>query len=263
MRGEAFSIVAAVLLVSQPASAQLQPHRAEYALRLGSAANAPRIGTAVQDIALDCSGWHIKRDLSSEIAFTPSLKVSIASKLDGEEPSDGSAFRYRAVQIENGAHRDTHGTVEHAGNEIRAEIISAVGPEQLVLPPPTLMPVAAIGRLVEQLRAEAAFSPTLMFSAEAMGDVFQIDVRQVGSESLRAAPRWLDPVAVPAAQSWPVLMTFKRAREENPKALFSIRAQLFNTGVLDRLTVDAGIATVTADLQALEMHKVPDCPESR
>ena len=32
-------------------AAQVQPHRAEYALRLGAAANAPRIGTAVHDLS--------------------------------------------------------------------------------------------------------------------------------------------------------------------------------------------------------------------
>ena len=63
----------------------MQPHRAEYALRLGVAANAPRIGTAVQDLTLDCAGWRLKRDINTEIALTPSWKISLASKLDGEE----------------------------------------------------------------------------------------------------------------------------------------------------------------------------------
>lgn len=249
------------LVVASPAWAQLQPHRAEYALRLGTAANAPRIGTAVQDISLDCSGWHIKRDLSSEIAFTPSLKVSLASRLDGEEPSDGSAFRYRTVQIQNGNQRDTHGEVQRSGGETRAEIVSPAGPEKLILPPPTLMPVAAVGQLVERLKERAASAPTLMFSAEAMGDVFRVDVQEISVHALRAAPRSLEPVPVPASQFWPIMMTFRHARDENQKPLFSIKAKLFGTGVLDRLTVDAGIATVTADLQSLEMHKAPACPE--
>ncbi len=248
-----------VLLVPHWVRAQMQPHRAEYSLRLGTAANAPRIGTAIQDIALDCSGWHIKRDLSSEIAFTPSLKVNLASKLDGEEPRDGSTFRYRAVQIENGTERKTRGEVQRTDGETRAEIVSAVGPEQRILPAPTLMPVAALSQVVDQLRTRAASLPTLMFSAEAMGDVFRIDVQEVDSDSLRAAPRALEPVIVPATQSWPVLMTFRRAREDNQKPLFSMRAKLFNSGVLDRLTIDAGVVTVTADLQTLEMHKAPAC----
>ena len=36
----------------------------------------------------------------------------------------------------------------------------------------------------------------------------------------------------------------------------------FENGVLDRLTIDTGLVTVTADLQALEMRPVPTCPRS-
>ena len=55
------ALAVAALLVPGLARAQMQPHHAEYSLRLGTALNAPRIGTAVQDIALDCTGWRIRR----------------------------------------------------------------------------------------------------------------------------------------------------------------------------------------------------------
>src|SRR5579872_4996923 len=87
----------AVLLMPQAAWAQLQPHRAEYIVRLGTAANAPRVGRLLQDITLDCKGWHIRRDFQSEIALTPSLKVSLAAQLDGEESRDGEGFLYRTA----------------------------------------------------------------------------------------------------------------------------------------------------------------------
>jgi len=37
---------------------------------------------------------------------------------------------------------------------------------------------------------------------------------------------------------------------------------VFDNGVLDRLTVETGLVTVTADLQALEMRPLPNCPRS-
>ena len=62
-------LLAALAALGPPcAYAQMQPHRAEYALRLGTAANAPRIGSAVQDLSQDCGGWHLKRDITTEIA---------------------------------------------------------------------------------------------------------------------------------------------------------------------------------------------------
>jgi hypothetical protein len=262
MRGGACFFVVAALLAPPAASAQMQPHRAEYALRLGTAANAPRIGTAVQDITLDCNGWHITRDVSSEIAFTPSLKVNLASRLDGDEARGGDAFRYHTVQTQNGSARDTRGKVQRADGETRAEIVSSGGSEQVILPPPTLMPVATLSHLIDRLSAKAAMAPTLLFGAEAMGDVFQVEVTEIDGDTLRAAPPALKPVAVPAARFWPLLMTFTRALDQAQKPLFSVRAMLFSSGVLDRLTVDNGVATVTADLQALEMHKAPVCSGS-
>ena len=54
--GLALALAAAALLLAGPASAQIRPHRAEYTLRLGTALNATRIGTIVQNIARKCDG---------------------------------------------------------------------------------------------------------------------------------------------------------------------------------------------------------------
>ena len=97
-----------------PAVAQMQPHRAEYQLRLGPAANAPRIGTAVQDLSRDCAGWHLKRDITTEIALTSAWKISVASRLDAQESLRGSALRFRTLTVQNGAERETRGRIERS-----------------------------------------------------------------------------------------------------------------------------------------------------
>src|SRR6201999_4183002 len=136
-------VLAGAVLAPGLAGAQVQPHRAEYALRLGLAPNAPRIGTAVQDLSLDCSGWHLKRNIKTEIALTAAWKMSLASRLDGQEPKSGNAFRYNTVQVQNGSEREFKGRVQRQGGELKAEIAQAGGPpNQFVLPPLTLMPVA-------------------------------------------------------------------------------------------------------------------------
>jgi hypothetical protein len=249
-------------LVPHLAWAQMQPHRAEYALRLGTAANAPRIGTAIQDITLDCTGWHIKRDISAEISLTSSWKISVASKLDGEEPRGGTGFQYRTVQIQNGAEQETRGKIRRGDGEFHADIVSPAGPNEFTLPSQTLMPVAAIGHLVDRLRAKAASFPALMFDAEVVGDAFLVDVRELDPDKLRHAPPADKPVKVPAERSWPVLMTFTRGRQQDQNPLFSVSAEIFDSGVLDRLTVDTGPFKLAADLQSLEMHKAPTCPGS-
>ena len=254
-------LAAACLLSPTLAEAQVQPHRAEYALRLGAAINAPRIGTAVQDLSLDCAGWHLKRDINTAIALTTTWNLNLASKLDAEEQRGGNALRYRVVQNQNGSERETRGKVQRAGSELRAEIVSTSGPAQFVLPPPTLMPVAAINHMIERLRAGAADFPALAFDAEVISDAFLVDVSQLDPGVLRGTRPSDRPVAVPG-KSWPVLMTFTRAREQAQKPLFTVSTQVFDSGVLDHLTVETGLVTITADLQSLEMRAPPVCPRS-
>ncbi len=243
------------------AGAQMLPHHAEYALRLGIAANAPRVGTAIEDLTQDCGSWHLKRDIRTEIAITTSWKLSLVSRLDGEERRDGSDFRFRTVQSQNGAEHVLRGRVRRTPKDVRADIDYPSGPQQLVLPPPTLMPVAALNKVIERLRAGAASFPTMTFDAEVIGDAFLVDVDQLDPGVLRSPPPGEPPVAVPG-HSWPVFMSFTRGRDQQQRPLFTLKAQLFDSGILDRLTVETGLVTVTADLTALEVRKPPACPRS-
>ena len=255
-------LAGACLLAPSLAQAQVQPHHAEYSLRLGTTPDAPRIGTAVQDLSLDCAGWHLRRDITTEIVLTSSLSFNIASKLDAEERRGGNVLRYRLLQNQNGNERETRGRIERVGDELRAEIVSANGrPAQFMLPPSTLMPVAAIDHLIARLRAGAAAFPALAFDAEVIGDAFLVDVDQLDPGVVRSTRPGDPTVAVPG-KSWPVLMTFTRGRTQQQRPLFTVSAQVFESGVLDHLTVDTGLVTVTADLQSLEMRKPPVCPRS-
>jgi hypothetical protein len=246
-------LAAACLLWPCLAEAQVQPHRAEYALR---------IGTAVQDLSLDCTGWHLQRDITTEIALTTSWKLNVASKLDAEEQRGGNALRYRILQNQNGNERETRGRVQRVGRELRAEIVSPNSPPaQFLLPAPTLMPVAAIDHMIERLRAGIDAFPALAFDAEVIGDAFLVDVSQLDSGAVRGTRPADRLVAVPGT-SWPVFMTFTRGRDQQQKPLFTVSTQVFETGVLDHLTVETGLVSITADLQSLEMRKAPVCPRS-
>ena len=241
--------------------AQLQPHRAEYALRLGVAANAGRIGTAINDLSQDCAGWRLKRDIRTEIALTSSWRINLSSKFDAEETR--AALRYNTVQVQNGSQREMKGRVQRRSGEMRAEIVLGDGPpQQIVLPPPTLLPVAAIDHLIERLKANAASFPALMFDGEVISDAFLVDVTEQDRATLRGARPGDRPVARPGGHSWPVFMSFTRGRQQDQRPLFSVQALVYETGVVDRLTVETGLVSVTADLEALEMRPAPVCPRS-
>jgi hypothetical protein len=249
---------AGVLLLAQGASAQVQPHRAEYILRLGAAVNAPRVGTATQDLSLDCAGWHLKRDVKGEVPISATWKFNVASALESDEGRSGDDLRYRSLQVQNGAEREVRGKVQRADGELRAESTSPDGPAHVQLPTLTRMPIASISYIIGRLRAGSTSFATLSFDAQASGDTFRVAVAQVEESALRRRPPSEKPIVV-QGQSWPVQMSFTRGGKEQQKPLFAFSARLFESGVLDHVTVDADVVTVAADLRVLEMRPSPSC----
>ena len=256
MRSLTCLLSAGVLLFAQNVSAQMQPHRADYVLRLGTAINAPRVGTATQDLTLDCGAWHLKRDVKGEVPISATWKFDVASTLISDEARSGDDLHYQARQVQNGTEREVNGTVQRAGGELRAESQSSDGSAHVLLPTVTRMPVASIGYVIDKLRAGQATFSMQSFDAQGSGEAFRVDVAQTVDSALRRRPPSEEPVDV-AGRSWPVQMRFMRGGKDKP--VFSMTARLFEFGVLDRVTVDADVVTIAADLKTLEMHPPPSC----
>lgn len=258
----AFALAAAAALLAPGlAGAQMKPHRAEYTLRLGAALNATRIGTLVQDIALECDGWRIRRELSIDASLTPSLKVSVTSRLEGEEPR-GNDFTWRAAQVLNGAERDVRGTVGREAGALRLDRTTPDGPEQSILPSLTMMPVAAVDYLVRRLAGGSEALPLLLFVPEAERGAFLLDVKRSTNATALPTPPSQRRVEVPGARSWAFTTTVARAGQHDGKPLLALRGRLFDSGILDGFVVDAGVVTVAAHLRDLQMRDAPTCPGS-
>ncbi|WP_422003270.1 EipB family protein [Reyranella sp.] len=241
------------------AQAELRPYRAEYSLRLGTAANATRVGKAVQDVTLECDGWHFRRDVRAEVALTPSLQIKVLLRTSGEEDRAGDMLSYRSLLSVNGAERKTEGEVRRDGEALRATVETPEGIDRSVLPGGTLLPVAAIASLVDRLAAGDTSFPLSMFTPDGAGKAIEFEVRKAEADTLQATPPAEKRIAVPAERSWPVAVTILRVGGQEQKPPISVRAQVFDNGVIDRLAIDAGVVTVTAYLRALEMHDVPAC----
>jgi hypothetical protein len=255
------AVAAAALLIAGPAGAQMQPHRAEYTLRLGTALNATRIGTIVQDIARECDGWRIRRELLVDASLTPSFKVSFTSRLEGEEPR-GNDFTWRSVQVLNGAEREVRGTAERELGAWRVGRTTPDGLQHSALPSFTLMPVTAVDYLVRRLARGSESFPLLLFVAEAEGGAFRLDVKRVATGAADTTPPSQRRVEVPGTQSWPFSMAVTRAGQPDAKPIVTLRGRLFDSGIMDGLVADAGVVTVSAHLRDLQMRKAPTCPGS-
>ena len=218
-------VLAGAVLAPGLAGAQVQPHRAEYALRLGIGGQRaahrhgrPRSVAGLRRLASQAR--HQDRDRAHGL-------VEDEPRLQARRP--GAEERQRLPLSAPCRSRTAASASSRAGCSARAASSGprssrpAAPPNQFVLPPPTLMPVAAIDHLIERLRAKAANFPALMFDAEVMGDAFLIEVTEQERGQLRAARPADKPVAAPTGKSWPVFMTFTRGRQQDPRPLFTRR----------------------------------------
>lgn len=260
LRRFATCLISLSLLGTPALAADLAPHRAEYVIRLGTAINGVQIGTARQRLTFDCRFWRIERDVSFAFVLTAMLRYSTDSKLRGEETIGGSAFTYQLERRINEYPEHITGKATSSRVGGTAEIRLPARTIDFAMPGGTALPVAAIGTAIDRLKAgQTAFSFAL-FDPEVTSDVMTVDGGIASPDMLRP-PRADSPAGEVNTQAWPVTLAFSRTRFGG-RPLFTLSMVLYDTGVMDRITVSAGLVTAGADLVSLAMEPRPDCPLS-
>src|SRR5262249_34390059 len=151
-----------------------------------------------------------------EVPISSTWKFTVASTIDSEERHSGDGLRYRSLQVQNGTEREVRGKVERADGELRAEIMSPEGPAQVLLPTPTLMPIASMNHTIDKLRAGSTSFLTLAFDAQGTGEAFRVGVTKIDDTAIRRRPPADKPMVVPG-RFWPVVMSFTRGLDERQK----------------------------------------------
>lgn len=260
LRRLACLISAALLTAATAQAADLAPHRAEYVVRLGTAINGAQIGTARQRLSFDCRHWRIERDVGFSFVLTAMLRYSTESRLRGEQTASGSAFTYELERRINEYPERITGKATSGLVGGTAEIKLPARTVDFAMPPGTSLPVAAIAEAIDRLKAgQTAFSFNV-FDPEVTGDVMTVD-GGIATPDLLRVPRADSPAGEVNTQAWPVTFAFTRTRFGG-RPVFTLSMLLYDTGVMDRISVSAGLVTAGADLVGLTMEPRPDCPSS-
>lgn len=254
------SLSLSVPLGAPALAADLAPHRAEYVVRLGTAINGAQIGTARQRLTFDCRHWRIERDVGFAFVLTAMLRYATESRLRGEETVGGTAFAYELERRINDHPERISGKATSSKVGGTAEIRLPARTIDFAMPGGTALPVAAIAEAIDRLKAgQTAFSFT-MFDPEVTSDVMTVDAGIATPELLRP-PRADSPAGALNTQAWPITIAFSRTRFAG-RPLFTMSMLLYDSGVMDRISVSAGLVTAGADLTSLVMEPRPDCPLS-
>ena len=179
----------------------------------------------------DCAGWHLKRDIKTEIALTTSWRMSLASKLDADEQRGGNALPLpHAAEPERQRARDSADACSAPAARLRAEIVSPNSPP------------ASVRAAAAHPDAGRRDRPHDRAAAGRRRRLSRPDVRRrsdrrclpgrchpARSRRRCAAARPADRAGGRSAgKSWPVFMTFTRGREQQQRPLFTVSTQVFD-----------------------------------
>jgi hypothetical protein len=252
--------LAAVLGFAAPAQAtDLLPHEGRYVVRLGTSSLAPQVGTARQVLALDCRVWRIERDVGTDIALAAGLRLNSRSQLRGVEPIGGGRFDYQLERVQNERTLSVSGQVVSNRDGAHAAFVLPSRPVRRDLPPGIVLPVAAFARLIDTLKEGATTFSFVLFDPEMTADAVKVEGGVIPADSLHAARA--DGATLPEGTAWPIEISFTSLRAGG-RVLFKATALLHEGGILDRMTIDAGLIAASADLVAFKPLPRPTCPTS-
>lgn len=249
MRWTAFLALAITAVGLPAAAADLVPHEARYSIALGTAVNAPRVGTARQRLTEACRQWQIERDIDIRFNLTTTWRFDVKSSLQGRQGRDGGRFDYTLSRNYNGEATQRSGTISAAIGAVgRADLRTPAGPQQLTLPPQTFLPASGLRHIIDTLQAGGSEFAFKLWDSEIISDVFSVSVNLLGDDAI-ARPRPADGGAeLLSGRAWPIYLAFRRARDGDAVApLFSATMLLYENGVIARMAVPLGLVTLAIE----------------
>jgi len=235
-------------------------HEAQYRITLGTAANATQVGTARYRLAETCQSWQLERDIDIAFSVTTAWRFNVRSSLRGQQAQD-SRFDYTLERLYNGDRTTRGGTVRPGGTAVgRADLRTPEGPQQLTLPPRTLLPTPALRQIISRLaNGESEFTLKL-WDSEIISDVFTVAVSLLPAEAIARPPIPAGAEALLRREGWPVYVAFHRNSDGAvAPPLFAITMLLLDNGVIARMTVPLGFVTLAVEPVSFKPLPRPPC----
>ena len=235
------------------AHADLASHRALYEIELVSA----RPGSPVSNVdgqmmteAVDvCDGWVVEQRYRMHFAYMESPPVAITTSYATWEANDGGAFSFNMRTTTDGVvTEETRGeaTLTPAGGAAHYRLPE---PQDVALPPGTLLPTAHTRALIEQAQAGRTVATSLLFDGTTATGLSEVSA-VIGTAGALSS---LDE-AVPLTDgpSWQVSLAFFSATGGAETPDYELSAILFENGLIGDMTIDYGDFVIRSTLREVE-----------
>ena len=251
--GLSLLFAAGTALTGIPAAhAELASHRALYEIELVSA----RPGSPVSNVdgqmvteAIDvCDGWVVEQRYRMHFAYLESPPVSITTSYATWESNEGDSFSFNMRTTTDGVvTEETRGeaTLAPTGGAAHYRLPE---PEEVALPPGTLLPTAHTRLLIEQAQAGRTIASSLLFDGTTTTGLSEVSavVGTAGALSLEEESPLTD------GPSWLVSLAFFSSESAAETPDYELSGILFDNGLIGDMTIDYGDFVIRSTLREVE-----------
>ncbi|MEO3429681.1 DUF1849 family protein [Pelagibius sp. CAU 1746] len=245
------------------AGERLSPHRATYALSLGSLQSSSSLVEAAgrfefewQDV---CDGWAVSQKFRIALFYEDGVSVNFGWSLSSWEAKDGKSYRFFVRRFDGtGLTELVRGEAVLGEDGSGRAVFMEPEAREIDLPAGTLFPTQHTLHVLA--RAEAGDVPVWTLVFDGSGDEGLFGVSAALSRRMAPdAPARISSPLLDGVPSWRVDLAFFDAdqREAEPEQEQGLR--LFTNGVVDEMRLDYGDFVLDADLTGLTELPSPDC----
>lgn len=259
-------VLAVLALAFSPAAAsavEIAPHRALYAMTLGSAKSNSGIvgarGTMVYEWGETCDGWTIQQRYRLRMQYAENGEVEISSNYVTWEAKDGLRYRFNERKLRNGEVDEEIRGVARLDGPGKGGVAEFSRPSvsRLDLAPGTIFPTRHTIELIEHAAAGDQFLARHVFDGS--GEENAVEITAAIAKDQNASAK-ADPKS-PLLQrpSWRVRLAFFPAGSTSEQPEYELGMRLHDNGVSGEMVLDYSDFSIKARLDELEALPRPSC----
>ncbi len=245
------------------AGERLVPHKAVYALSLGSLQSSSPVVEAAGRFEFEwkdvCDGWAVSQKFRIALLYEDGVSVSFGWSLSSWEAKDGKHYRFFVRRFDgSGLTESVRGEAELDEDGSGRAVFKEPEVREIDLPAGTHFPTHHTLHVLA--RAEAGDVPVWTLVFDGSGDEGLFGVSAALSRRLApGAPARISSPLLDEVPSWRVDLAFFDADQQDAEPEQEQGLRLFANGVVDEMRLDYGDFVLDADLTDLTELPAPDC----
>ncbi|MDR6770309.1 cell envelope integrity EipB family protein [Azospirillum sp. BE72] len=262
------ALFAATPVLAQPAAtsmaavaAKIQPHRAIYAMSLGSARNGSKVsdvrGRMMFEWADACDGWTTEQRFQLRFVYSEGDDMAMNTNYTTWEAKNGLRYRFNVRKLVNGElDEEVRGEANLQADGAGTAQFTKPEPQEMELPAGTMFPTAHTLAILDHAeRNEPFFTRTIFDGSDAEGPT---EVSTVAGKPGAPKEAGKDPL-LKVGKSWPVRMAFFPLQSDSAQPEYEMSLRLLENGIAESMQIDYGDFTVNAVLEKIEALPKSGC----